>query len=807
MAEDSASSYGGLPMKSGLCRLGHTTRTCLGHIWIGDDILDATIQRFGRLVVAKRNVSLTPGPLEARKREAKRRLAHISQVNGAEFGSFDPGLIAGINGRHSDGQWHWQAPGTSIKPDSIPLISWLGGPTPHPPIPFPLARPQEKTIADPQLFEKHPSIQYRVQEHAFLSRLDRCKTIHELRDLASFFEIDVRKHSSNAFRLLYSSQRSLQSCLDFLEDTSLDDPYAQNLQYLLIKLSQQLKDQVGGNPTRLVSVLRRLLIPWVELQLSLGKRSQSDIEGLALFIRKLNHLKPFKSLGPDLAKAVLGGLRSSTVLGIRDLKLEYRSLLLGIVTDGELTSEVEDLGLSLAETVTSTALVSKFLARCIYSKTASHGLNEVRAWQQAAFPQICNLLQSRSQADRNLIIRSTSKRLVVWQSSLPRDSLLCAGLMDQWWSSVVKVSLPDFISYGVGSWEVEHSMPSNRPDILASYATHLGGRHKAEFVLSNWLAGRLSFHDLKKLSDSMKRDFEGEMHHSPFLCMLKAVHRSGFLRHDFIEHLFRLLFRMRMFEVMTEIITSAESNGFHIPPRVVMDSIRRLLTNSPKQAYQIFRCDPRIPIEAFPRLAADLIEQPDLHASIVWHYQRERPWQSTCGALELSPDSLHQRRARFLDRIALAYSKSGKLTARMARKQVTKCMTCYRKEGLGPVSPCISRALVRAGIIRPLRETGWLSYDQLTWVLGVVREVEGPEQADEIDSFLSVWRKQLLQEDNPKRHPKWLIYQRRRPLPFKSGMKWSKTLQRYERVMLPAHGNPPAKHYKASFVPCTSKER
>ena len=759
-------------------------------MWIGDDILDAAVERFGRLAVSRRNVSLVPGPLEARKRETKRRLAHISQANGGVPGSIDPSLLAGINERAHKGQWRWQAPGMPEKPEPTPLPRWLAGLIHHPTARSATARPQDKEAAELRPREEQQDIAYQLQEHAFLSRLARCRTLGELRDLASFFEIDVRKYSSKVFRQLYDSHRSLKSCLDFLGDTSIDDPYAQNLRYLLVQLSQQLKDQIDAEPARLVSVLRAMLVPWVKSQVSLGKRSRTDIKQLAIFISDLAQLKPFELLTRDIALAVLGGLRSSTVLGFHDLAPEVCSFLLDSITKGGLTFELQDLGLSLAETVTNTVLVSRFLAKCIKSRPALYGLQEVRAWQQCLFPRICNLLHTRPQADRNFIVRYASRDLVIWQSSLPYSSLLCAGLMDQWWSTIAKTVLPNFLTHGLGSLKIERLMPSDRPDTLALYANHLGGRKKARFVLSNWFAGRLSVYDFKKLSYELKENLEMATNDSPFLCMLRTAHKSGFLRYDFVRHSFQLLSRMRMYRVMTEIVMRAESSGIYIPPRVVLDTIRQVLSISPKQAYRIFRCDPRIPLESLPSLAVSMIKYPSLHPDIVWHYQRKRPWQSIPNALELSADSLRRDRSQFLDTIALAYSRSPKLSARMARRQVMKCVQCYRKEALGPLSPHISHALVRSGIIRPLQEKQWLSNRQLAWVLSIVRQVEGPARADEIDRVLSIWRGQLWRRGKQNSILERSLRPRGGPLSFIFRPRWSKTHRRYDRVMHPAHRRP-----------------
>lgn len=796
--------------RSSSCRVRHRVEACLGHIWISDEILNATIQRFGRLAVFKRNVSLAPGPLEARKRETKRRLAHISQVNGGTSGSLDPVLLTGINERASEGQWHWQSPKSTDKLGSIPVTSWVGNLVQHPPPPPPVAPPpstliptrrHEKFGAKSQNLEEQEGIQYRIREHAFLSGLGRCKTTDELRYLASVLQMDVRKISSTAFQNLYESQRSIRCCLGFLDDTSLDDPYAHNLKFLLEQYSQEFRAKLDTNPIRLVSILRIVLVPWVKLQLSLGGRSEADIESLMIFIRDLPQLELFKLLRLDLVTAVLGGLRSSTILGIRDLEPHDRFLLLNIVTREGLCAQLGYLEWNLAKTETDTDLVSEFLATLIQSISAPDGLKENGAWRMTTFSRINDLLQSRSQADRELIIRCTSKRLVEWQSRLPGDDDPHMNVMEQWWLDVVKIHLTAFDTKGLGNLEIERAMPSDKPRILASYAVHLDERRRAEFVLSNWFIGRLSLGDALRLLNSLMKLLDKETRVSPFLCMFHIAHAQDALTPDFAEHCFQLMYHMRMLVDMQEIIMkSSMCYDYHIPATIVMNIIKKVMEDSPKDAHRLFCREPRIPIEVLPSLAAALVEDPEHHANIVWEYRRERPFELAYSALELSADSSRQLRAQFLDTIATEYSKSSKLTPRMARRHVMKCIMCYDRENLGPLSPSISHALVQAGIIRPLRERGWLSYHGLQYVLSVVWDVEGPERAAEINYLATKGRQQLLRQAYPERRDEWLSYSRRKPSP-EIRMKRSKTTRRYEQVILPNLRFSPMNEQNRSCIP------
>ena len=115
-----------MSLKRHVCRSGRNVQPSTQHLWIGDDILNAAIQRFNQAVLSKRHVSFAPGPLEARKRGTRRRLAHASQGVAGTVGDIDPSLLNGINESARVGKWKWQGPDLSHQslPVPPPLLSW-----------------------------------------------------------------------------------------------------------------------------------------------------------------------------------------------------------------------------------------------------------------------------------------------------------------------------------------------------------------------------------------------------------------------------------------------------------------------------------------------------------------------------------------------------------------------------------------------------------------------------------------------------------------------------------------------------------
>ena len=86
------------------------------HIWIGDDILNHTLHRFILLSAHRRHGSHVPGPLEARRRAAKRRLMNVAPVGAPN--ATDSGFLAGLR-RREPSDFQWQAPNS---PTSQPRL-------------------------------------------------------------------------------------------------------------------------------------------------------------------------------------------------------------------------------------------------------------------------------------------------------------------------------------------------------------------------------------------------------------------------------------------------------------------------------------------------------------------------------------------------------------------------------------------------------------------------------------------------------------------------------------------------------------
>lgn len=104
-----------MALKRHVCCIPRHVKAPTEAVWIGDDILDYAIYHFVRSSNGRRNAAMVPGPLEARKRAAKRRMMNLARAGGA--GQIDPSLLDGLNGRAQKGNWQWQSPTPSAPKD------------------------------------------------------------------------------------------------------------------------------------------------------------------------------------------------------------------------------------------------------------------------------------------------------------------------------------------------------------------------------------------------------------------------------------------------------------------------------------------------------------------------------------------------------------------------------------------------------------------------------------------------------------------------------------------------------------------
>lgn len=172
-------------------------------------------------------------------------------------------------------------------------------------------------------------------------------------------------------------------------------------------------------------------------------------------------------------------------------------------------------------------------------------------------------------------------------------------------------------------------------------------------------------------------------------------------------------------------------------------------------AFYAFRKTPTLPLLPFLELPLKLIEQGTTHGAYIFELLNR------FNASDRLPPSerRHQRLAikdehiDLVHKCAYAFATSEHLRPRTAFRRVWECYRFLRLRQ-APIKPLLSRAMVKAGISRPLKESERLSQTQVKYVINVVNKVEGPNVAKELDRLTwEFWGRTLNRQWKQRRRP------------------------------------------------------
>ncbi|KAK0318998.1 hypothetical protein LTR82_010098 [Friedmanniomyces endolithicus] len=155
-------------------------------IWITDDLLAEAFHRFVRVSQThahRRHGSSNPGPLEARRRHARRRMGLASAVPVGEPPVVDLGALFGLGARspaQPEKSWKWEAPslqvpGLGAGPPAPPLGAGTWSPVSFRQNARQVRRQQLESVEDPMMAVKASQTAFRdlLSTYEHLERLDK----------------------------------------------------------------------------------------------------------------------------------------------------------------------------------------------------------------------------------------------------------------------------------------------------------------------------------------------------------------------------------------------------------------------------------------------------------------------------------------------------------------------------------------------------------------------------------------------------------------------------------------------------------
>lgn len=242
----------------------------------------------------------------------------------------------------------------------------------------------------------------------------------------------------------------------------------------------------------------------------------------------------------------------------------------------------------------------------------------------------------------------------------------------------------------------------------------------------------------KKLAESASKS--EDLHSLSFAAVLFALRRSGLNHRSYAERILDLVFKMYGPTDLLSTMRGCLKLRLPLPMRPLETIIKSLAEDQPRLAYSIWRCR-RIRVSHFPQLLISLINGSWAHSAQIFQMlQFKEPANTVPVEKRLVPkNTLDQSRNDLVHLVALAFANSRSESTRGAFRNVELCYRYLVNRG-SPLQPAMARALVRAGMIRPLENNEHINFGRCMWILGIVRALEGDEVADQLNTVIWRWR-------------------------------------------------------------------
>lgn len=185
---------------------------------------------------------------------------------------------------------------------------------------------------------------------------------------------------------------------------------------------------------------------------------------------------------------------------------------------------------------------------------------------------------------------------------------------------------------------------------------------------------------------------------------------------------------------------------FDLKPSAVEDLLLMALREKNlKLVADIYNCTPVVLLREHERIISELIASGQVHSRTVFLMLKNcQPDTRVFVNPNTKAHTLTAERINLVNNMALLFAeqKGSPISPRVAFRNVWFCYSYFRANN-APISKEITEAFVTAGVIRPLQQDLWVSTTQFAWILGFVRDTEGDETAERLDKLTFEWRERV----------------------------------------------------------------
>lgn len=674
----------------------------IGHIWISDELLSEAFNRFLRVSQShRRHGSSVPGPLEAKRRLGKRRLGLEAASRGGSSPGFDFGALFGSRVKaptSSEQAWIWEAPQAHV-PRLSPAEDL-------PPWPWPPAESDRPELAADPILEEEKT----AEIHDVAQVPPNIVDISELDTPKLDKPQDPIKESRVAFETLLQAQshsesieeNDLSSLLEFLQ-SSKNEPEAR----LTLRLVQWLVARSHGHGClRLVGETIQMMIR-DEATNSLDTISDLEVAEVIFALTQQQ----------DTSSIV-----SSVVVNMLDI--------MSLPMYGRVAQSVTNMILEQDTKRSKRRKHTENWLTCLRAISAS-GRNHKITWD-AVYTRLRKMFHPSDLAHHFRNIPGRDFAQVMLKYWVP----IYAGYSE--------IDLPD---------PLRPLLPHARLDASDSSEMLQYASSKPLLATSGWHKRLRQInwrHLATELEVSQQRPMEwvGDHHErawSPILHLVSilATHKIPYA--ELLSHLFSIWLQERSPSSVRNVWWLLHDQPhIHVPLSFSVAITQRLLSGgNVALAHTIFMLAPEIPLMSCADLPLKMIEDGTFHGQRVFEVLNRRVGEDTVPFFERErfKQPLTQQHVDLVHLAAYAWARSRHVNARTALRRVWECYHFLQDRG-APLSPLLSRSFVRAGISQTLREGRALSKVKVRYILSIVRTIEGPEIAEQLDYLVfQCWQK------------------------------------------------------------------
>lgn len=244
----------------------------------------------------------------------------------------------------------------------------------------------------------------------------------------------------------------------------------------------------------------------------------------------------------------------------------------------------------------------------------------------------------------------------------------------------------------------------------------------------------------------------------PFILMLSVLQDHGIPHEEFAHHLFTILTAKAepsgrgalvvylTFRQLQLYQTLGAPSG--LDDRLIRHFLKIDSARATSFALKIFLHVPSLPLSSYFFLPLQLARAGNIPSSTIWDILGRQTAEDLVWQQEDRIGSDHNRLSQahidLVHLVAYEYAKSSSLRPRVAFRRVWECYRFLQDRG-APITPLLTRAMVIAGVLRPLNDFKRPSTIQVQYILKLVRQIEGEEVATKLDQAIwTLWQSKTL---------------------------------------------------------------